>query len=246
MAPNGRYPPAVRFLPARQHIPPTCAIAASPFRRGSALVVAFVLLAACNGPPRSTHGLSTALIAEEQRAARLELEVERLRTDLSQAETALVGIEGGMRGSMGRADAVSALAEARIALDAAAARVSWREGEIGRARDKLREAEEQLERGNFVSAVFFAARAERMAQSVIRDGELDVDDDSLLYVSGRRVNVRAGPSTTNPVLTVVTRGTPVHVLGQEGRWMQIGAPTGEIGWVYGTYLGPPPHSASSD
>ena len=51
-----------------------------------------------------------------ERAAYLEREVQRLQQDLRQAEASLVAIESGLRGAHTRADAVSAIAEARIEL----------------------------------------------------------------------------------------------------------------------------------
>src|SRR5262245_42254894 len=57
--------------------------------------------------------------AQAERIRTLEREVARLRADLDEAESAMVAIESGLRGPQTRADAVSALAEARISVERA-------------------------------------------------------------------------------------------------------------------------------
>ena len=69
--------------------------------------------------------------AESQRVEYLEREVERMRVDLSQAEDAMIYLESGMRGEHTRADAVSKVAGARVAVESACARAPWRGGAIG-------------------------------------------------------------------------------------------------------------------
>jgi hypothetical protein len=57
-------------------------------------------------------------------------------------------------------------------------------------------------------------------------------------VSAIDVNLRAGPSNSAPVLTVLPAGTPVHIAGPgQGGWVQVDSPRGR-GWVYGRYLAP--------
>jgi len=52
------------------------------------------------------------------------------------------------------------------------------------------------------------------------------------------VNLRAGPSNSAPVRTVLPAGTPVHIAGPgQGGWVQVDSPLGR-GWVYGRYLAP--------
>jgi len=73
--------------------------------------------------------------------------------------------------------------------------------------------------------------AEAVAEKDRRTGEW------MQVVSG--VNMRAGPSTANPVITVQRRGTALEVLARDGAWIEVRNPdTGETGWVYASYLGP--------
>ena len=57
----------------------------------------------------------------------------------------------------------------------------------------------------------------------------------LATVTTDRLNLRSGPSTTVPRLTVVTRGMQLTVTGQTGNcaWLRVTAPDGQQGWVSG-------------
>lgn len=162
----------------------------------------------------------------------LEREVERLRADLRQAEEAMVAIESGLRGVHSRADAVSSLAEARIAVERAGRDVPWRETQIEEARGKLKEAERQFQAGHSGSAVFFASRARRIADTLNEEAELVSRSPDALFVERDRVNLRSGPSTADPVLAVLEHSTPVFPERSEGEWMLVRTPSGPVGWVY--------------
>ena len=67
------------------------------------------------------------------------------------------------------------------------------------------------------------------------------EPDVVLYVAGRTVNVRSGPSTTFAAITSLTRGTAVVDLGDAGEgWRQIRLDSGEIGYMSGDFLSPDP------
>lgn len=79
------------------------------------------------------------------------------------------------------------------------------------------------------------------AQAPAPDTAPDTLFDTVLYVSGGRVNVRSGPSTDFAVLTALTRGTEVVDLGDVGAgWHQILVPSGETGYMSGDFLSPDP------
>ncbi|MFN2106342.1 MAG: PA14 domain-containing protein [Candidatus Promineifilaceae bacterium] len=51
------------------------------------------------------------------------------------------------------------------------------------------------------------------------------------------LNMREGPGTQYPVITVLQRGTPVVLTGQvSDYWVQVREPTGYVGWVSSSYL----------
>jgi uncharacterized protein YraI len=51
------------------------------------------------------------------------------------------------------------------------------------------------------------------------------------------VNMRAGPSTANPVVTTIPAGSPVEIIGCLNGWSWCDTPwAGYRGWVAGSYL----------
>lgn len=64
-------------------------------------------------------------------------------------------------------------------------------------------------------------------------------DGPVLYVTGDRVNVRAGPSTGDRVVMALGRGAAVQPLGaQDGEWVNIRDADGRTGYVAGRFLSP--------
>jgi len=174
--------------------------------------------------------------AETQRAKLLEREIERLRSDLGAAEEALVAAESGLRGDRSRADAVSALAGAHIQVDRARADAPWRAAEIAEADAKLVEAESQIAAGNFGAAIFFAWRAERIAERSLEEAKLAASAPGVRRVRGRRVNLRKGPSTDDAVIAVLTRGMPVFAELTDGEWVLVRTTSGNVGWVHDSLI----------
>lgn len=61
----------------------------------------------------------------------------------------------------------------------------------------------------------------------------------ILYVTGDRVNVRAGPSTGNPVIGALTGGSAVEALEPEqGGWVHIRDAEGRSGYLSARFLSP--------
>jgi hypothetical protein len=170
--------------------------------------------------------------AESERVSRLEREVERLRVDLAEAEQELVAAESGLSGSRSRADAISALAEARIQVERATERAPWRAPLLEEAAEKLDQAERLVEAKNFGSAIFFASRAARIARNILDEARMAESDPGARIISGNRVNLRDGPSTQHLVLTVLLFGTPVFPEREEGDWILLRTADGSVGWVH--------------
>jgi hypothetical protein len=170
--------------------------------------------------------------ARPERVRRLEAEVALLRSELAQAERELVAAESGLRGPRSRADAVSALAEARIQLERAAEIAPWRASLLTEAAAKLEEAERQFEAENFGSAVFFASRAGRMAEDTEEEARTAESEPGVRTIRGHRVNLREGPSTSHAILTVLLRGTPVFPEREKEDWILVRTTEGLVGWVH--------------
>ena len=197
--------------------------------------LALGLAGACAAPPPATLSETDAEIyrrAESERSTLFEREVERLRADIAEAEQELVAVESGLRGSNSRADAVSALAEARIQVDRARKRAPWRASLVKEAEKKLDEADRLVGTENFGSAIFFSSRAARIARNILEEARMAESVPGARAVSGRRVNLRDGPSTQHAVLAVLLYGMPVFPEREESDWILLRTADGSVGWVH--------------
>ncbi len=214
--------------------------------RTAGALTAAVLLAGCatQAPPPPQMPEVAPVIdaevyrrAESDRAESLEREVRRLRADLRWAEEALVAAESGLRGRHSRADAVSSLAEARIQVERAAEGAPWRSERIEEARAKLGEADRQIEAEHYGAALFFVYRARRIGDQLDQEARQVAATPGARFIRAVRVNLRAGPSTQDGVIGVLTRGTPVFPEGLDGDWVLVRTPAGSVGWVHTALVG---------
>jgi len=170
--------------------------------------------------------------ADQTRLKALELEVERLNSDIRTAEETLLAVESGLRGTRTRTEAVSMLAEARIQVDRAAKRVPWRTSATNEAREKLEEADRQIAAGHDASAIFFASRASRIAAALLDEAERVAKTPGTRIVKAQRANLRAAPSTEAEVVGVVPAKMPVFPELEEGEWLLVRTLAGQVGWVH--------------
>jgi SH3-like domain-containing protein len=56
------------------------------------------------------------------------------------------------------------------------------------------------------------------------------------FIKESRVNLRAGPSIDEDVLTVLTLGTPVFPERDRGNWVLVRASLGSVGWIHRSML----------
>lgn len=69
--------------------------------------------------------------------------------------------------------------------------------------------------------------------------ELPAATGPVLYITGNRVNFRAGPSTNDRVIGALVRGEPVEALGStDGAWVNIRDGDGRIGYMSSQFLSP--------
>lgn len=66
-------------------------------------------------------------------------------------------------------------------------------------------------------------------------------EGAIMYVTASRVNMRAGPSTGAQVVTSLAGGTMVEALAPEqGGWINVRAPSGDLGYVSAQFLSSTP------
>jgi hypothetical protein len=135
-----------------------------------------------------------------------------------------------------RADAVSAVAEARIALDRVAKSAPWRRDRVAEARAKLEEADRQLAADHLGAAMFFAARAQRTTEALRAEALQVARWSERRVIRADRVNLRSAPSEESVVVEVLARETPLFPERSLPDWTLVRTPDGRVGWVHRTLL----------
>ena len=200
----------------------------------SVALAAWLAGAGCaDAPRRRAAAADPCRAADTQQVAALVAEIARLRADLEQAEHSLRDAASGLEQGLTMADAVSALAEARVRTEGAAQAAPWRRGELREAQLKLEEADRQIQAGHYGSAVFFATRARGIANRVSSQAMASPD---VRRVRVKRANVRSGPSRGHEVVGVLPRDTAVLREQVKGEWVRVKMPSGASAWIHAELL----------
>ncbi|HVO11489.1 MAG TPA: hypothetical protein VMX54_12175 [Vicinamibacteria bacterium] len=115
--------------------------------------------AAPPGGRRDPADLAARLRRSEEERKRAEERVALLQRELELTETEVIRTKARLQGIETKADASSAIAEARILMGRLDAKDK---ATLARCRELLAKAERQLDAGNFGAAVFFARKAQDM------------------------------------------------------------------------------------
>jgi hypothetical protein len=174
--------------------------------------------------------------AEDERR-RLEEENAVRRRELEATETELIRTKARLKGLETRADAASAIAEARILMRRAETG-RGRSADIARAQESLVRAEELLKEDNFGAAIFFASKAQDLVAKVNEprpSAPAAADDERpaphpTCIVKAATANLRESPSTDAPVLASVPRGTTLQALAARGGWTKV-RQGDVVGWI---------------
>jgi len=155
---------------------------------------------------------------EEQRNLQEALAAEK--RDLEVTEMELIRTKARLKGMETKAEASSAIAEARILLKRAAARPG---ALLGQSEQSLAKAEQQLLAENFGAANFFALKAQDFATRAQEAPEARPREALPYSVRVRvyRANLRGGAGLDQKVLTLLPRGTTLFVRSANGDWFEV-------------------------
>jgi len=64
------------------------------------------------------------------------------------------------------------------------------------------------------------------------------DSDTIIVDAKNSLNMRSGPSKSNPVVADVERGVVLTEISKEGNWTKVRHSSGTIGWIYTPLLWP--------
>ena len=185
--------------------------------------------------PEELKRLETRARRTEEEQRRLEEQLALRLRELQVTETELIRTKARLKGLETRAEASSAIAEARILLKRVESR--GRSAALKAAEEDLEKSEGLLQDENYGAALFFALKAQDMMTKagdarVAADGA-DVErppSQSTYVVSVDSANIRLEPSTKGPVVAEVTRGTTLRALAVRGNWVKV-AHEKVVGWV---------------
>jgi uncharacterized protein YgiM (DUF1202 family) len=183
--------------------------------------------------------LSARLKKSEEEQRRLEERVALLQRDLELTETEIIRTKARLKGIETRAEASSAIAEARILagrLDPKA-----RAATLALCNENIAKAEQQLGAPavNYGAAVFFAMKAQDIAKKAQEASDpgrhLATEEERpppqpTYRVKARSANVRKGPDVTEEVLGEAPEGTKLEASAIKGDWVKV-TYNGATGWV---------------
>jgi len=168
---------------------------------------------------------------EDQR--RLEEWVGMLQRDLEVTETEVIRTKARLKGNETKAEASSAIAEARI-LMRRLANEKGRAASLARGQELIDRAEQLLNEENYGAAAFFALKAQDVATKGAGDGTEPISErpppQKTYVVKVVAANVRRGPATAEAVLGTAKQGTVLTAIGVRGDWVHIRFGSGD-GWV---------------
>jgi len=181
--------------------------------------------------------LNSRLKRSEEEQRRLEERVALLQRDLELTETEIIRTKARLKGIETRAEASSAIAEARILtgrLDAKA-----RSATLSLCNENIAKAEAQLTAVNYGAAVFFATKAQDIAKKAVEAssepsryvGEEEHAPAQATYkVKARSANIRKGPDVAEEVLAEAPEGSVLEASAAKGDWVKV-TYNGTVGWV---------------
>jgi hypothetical protein len=200
-------------------------------------------LARAGGTPRPESGAIPAGEAErlrgklrqaEEEQRRLEDRIALLQRDLDVTETEVIRTKAKLKGIETKAEASSAIAEARI-LMRRVAEENKHSPNLARCQELLDRAEQQLKEENFGAAAFFASKVQELLDAT-RRGAASHDTDrpapKARYVAKPGgANLRRGPSTDESLVGKIPAGATVEASAMRGDWLKVKYQD-LVGWAF--------------
>jgi hypothetical protein len=178
-------------------------------------------------------------LESKKRAAQEEL-INQMRSDLLAAVDDATQAKSALLKPGSQAAAISALAEAKLALEKAqnhplADRVKTH---LDSANRMVAAASRQLQAGNFNGAVYFAHSAKRTVEGTLKLAQLEAEQNGrVLTVAQPGANLRQGPSPGSNKLAQLAQGTKVIQVEKRGDLVRVFvSDTGANGWLHSSVV----------
>ncbi len=172
--------------------------------------------------------------ADEERR-RLEDTLVLLTRDLELTESEVIRLKAKLRGLDSKAEASSAIAEARILMKRYQEQ-RGRTANLARCQELIERAELQIVDQNYGAASFFAQKAQELLQDRRRttpteNTEQEAPKKRGYTVVATSLHIRSEPSPTARVVGKAKKGDSFEALAMRGDWLRVKIEGGD-GWVY--------------
>ncbi len=185
----------------------------------------------------------------ERRVSRLSialLEREALIDELSRQRDAaiqeVVRTMAKLQTVANRADAASALAEAKVAVQALQALLPDTSAQVDQATRLVDMSTAEFDRQNYGGSLYLATQAKTLARSADANPSPEAaraptqGEESFTIPLGietiTRSNVRSGPGLTFEILYTVSGGTPLTGRAHKDEWILVRFDDGREGWIF--------------
>jgi len=188
-------------------------------------------------PTADLDRLNARLKKSDEDQRRLEERIALLQRDLELTETEIIRTKARLKGIETRAEASSAIAEARILAGRLDPRA--RAATLALCNENVAKAEQQLTQVNYGAAVFFAMKAQDIAKKAqeasdpARHAATEDEHPSpqpSFKVKVKSANIRKGPEATEEVLAEAPEGAVLDASAVKGDWVKVTF-NGVTGWV---------------
>jgi hypothetical protein len=184
-----------------------------------------------------TERLQTRLRKADDELRRLEDRVTLLQHDLEMTETEVIRTKARLKGNETKAEASSAIAEARILMKRLSADKSHGAA-LTRCNELLLRAEDLLRAENYGAAAFFALKAQETATKT-EGAAAPANPAGLEHAPAQRsylvkatlANLRKGPAPNEAVAGTLPKGAALEALAMRGEWIKVRS--GSLtGWIH--------------
>ena len=165
---------------------------------------------------------------------RFEETVALLTRDLELTENEIIRLKAKLRGLDSKAEASSAIAEARILMKRYQEQ-RGRTANLVRCQELIERAEQQILDQNYGAASFFAQKAQELLQDRRRSTPSDATEHAAprkdYRVVAATLNIRSEPSRTARIVAKAKKGQTLEALAMRGDWVRVKIVGGD-GWAY--------------
>jgi hypothetical protein len=178
--------------------------------------------------------LNAELKYHTDRNRHLEQLCQSIQQDLTQAERQFISIEQRLQLKETKASAVSALAEAKLAVDKykSGSRTDSEFESLAEIEQKLEGSSQLIKKENYAASVYYSNRVHKMLERAADKQTYFKAHGETRIVSVFKANLRIGPGLDHEVIGQLTFGSVLMQVEQSDEWSRIETEDGLEGWIH--------------